>query len=111
MDIPTAAGRTTDMEWHNVFNPASPELDELAQRYHLHPLHIEDCRHRNQSAKIEEGDGYIFSVLKVVRLLPDGSLHAADLDIFFGHDFVITVEEEDCPEIKGIIEQVRKSPA
>jgi magnesium transporter len=24
---------------------------------------------------------------------------------------VITVEEEDCPEIKGIIEQVRKSPA
>jgi magnesium transporter len=99
------------MEWHNVIDPNGPELDELAKRYHLHPLHVEDCRHRNQNAKIEEGEGYIFAVLKVMRQMPDSSLHAADLDIFFGHDFVITVEEEQCPEIKGVIEQVRKAPA
>jgi magnesium transporter len=98
------------MEWHNVTDPDGPELDRLAERYHLHPLHVEDCRHRNQNAKIEEGEGYIFTVLKVMREMPDGSLHAADLDIFFGHDFVITVEEEQCPEIKGVIEQVRKAP-
>src|SRR5215813_12666631 len=98
------------MEWQNITDPASRELDELAERYHLHPLHIEDCRHRNQSAKIEEGEGYIFAVLKVIRLLPDGSLHAVDFDIFFGQDFVVTVEEEECPEIKGIVEQVRKGP-
>ena len=42
------------MEWHKIFDPNSQELDRLAERYHLHPLHIEDCRHRNQSAKIEE---------------------------------------------------------
>jgi len=98
------------VEWHNITDPASPELDQLAQRYHLHPLHIEDCRHRNQSAKIEEGEGYLFAVLKVMRLVDDGSLHAADLDIFFGHDFVFTVEEEDCAEIKSILEQVRQTP-
>ena len=98
------------MEWHNVTDPAGPELDRLAERYHLHPLHVEDCRHRNQSAKIEEGEGYLFTVLKVVRLLPDGALRAADLDVFFGADFVITVEEEQCPEIRGIIEQTRKAP-
>ena len=45
-----------------------------------------------------------------MRLLPDGSLHAADLDIFFGSNFIITVEEEECPEIRGIIEQVRSGP-
>jgi magnesium transporter len=72
------------VEWHNITDPASPELDQLAERYHLHPLHIEDCRHRNQSAKIEEGEGYLFAVLKVTRLMDDGSLHAADLDVFFG---------------------------
>jgi magnesium transporter len=38
------------MEWHRILDPNSPELDRLAERYHLHPLHIEDCRHRNQSA-------------------------------------------------------------
>ncbi len=98
------------MKWYNVTDPAGRELDELAAQYHLHPLHVEDCRHRNQSAKIEEGQGYLFTVLKVMRLLPDGSLHAADLDIFFGSNFIITVEEEECPEIRGIIEQVRSGP-
>jgi magnesium transporter len=96
--------------WYKITDPASPELDELAERYHLHPLHIEDCRHRNQSAKIEEGEGYLFAVLKVMRLMDDGSLHAADLDVFFGQNFVITVEEEACPEIKSIIQEVLQTP-
>lgn len=96
------------MEWHNVTDPAGPELDRLAERYHLHQLHVEDCRHRNQSAKIEEGDGYLFTVLKVIRRLEDGSLEAADLDLFIGDGFLITVEEEECPEIKKVIEQARR---
>jgi magnesium transporter len=99
------------VEWHNVTDPASPELDQLAERYHLHPLHIEDCRHRNQSAKIEEGEEYLFAVFKVMRLMDDGSLQAADLDVFFGRNFAITVEEEACPEIKSIVQQVRQTPA
>jgi len=99
------------VEWYNITDPASPELDQLAERYHLHPLHIEDCRHRNQSAKIEEGEGYLFAVVKVMRFMDDGSLHAADLDVFFGQNFVITVEEEACPEIKSIIQQVSQTPA
>jgi magnesium transporter len=99
------------MDWHILTDPTSPELDSLAERYHLHPLHIEDCRHRNQSAKIEEGDGYIFTVLKVMRQLPDESLHPADFDIFLGADFVITVSEEDCPEMRAIIDQARRGPA
>jgi magnesium transporter len=98
------------VEWHNVTDPASPELDRLAKQFHLHPLHIEDCRHRNQSAKIEEGEGYLFAVLKVMRLMDDGSLHAADFDVFFGHSFVVTVEEETCPEIQSIIQQVQQTP-
>lgn len=98
------------MTWYKITDPASPELDQLAEQYHLHPLHIEDCHHRNQSAKIEEGEGYLFAVLKVMRLMDDRTLHAADLDVFFGQNFVITVEEEACPEIKSIIQQVRQTP-
>src|SRR5215831_16341152 len=98
------------MEWHNITDPASSELDQLAERYGIHPLHIEDCRHRNQSAKIEEGEGYLFTVLKVMRELPGGGLRAADLDVFIGDGFVITVEEEDCPEIRRIIAQVKRAP-
>jgi magnesium transporter len=97
------------MEWHKIFDPDSQELDRLAERYHLHPLHIEDCRHRNQNAKIEEDPGYIFTVMKGVRLDSDGELLTADLDIFFGSDFVITVVEDDCPEMRGLLDLVAKA--
>ena len=99
------------MQWHDITDPASPELDQLAERYRLHPLHVEDCRHRHKSAKIEEGDQYLFTVLKIVRLLPDGSLTFADLDVFFGADFVITVGEKDCPEIRALLNEARNTPS
>jgi magnesium transporter len=96
------------MEWYKILDPNSPDLDRLAERYHLHPLHIEDCRHRNQNAKIEENAGYIFTVMKGVRLDADGALQTADVDIFLGPDFVITVLEDDCPEVQTLLEQVGK---
>lgn len=97
------------MEWHNIFNAGDPELDRLAARYKLHPLHVEDCRHRDQNAKIEDGDTYIFTVLKALRFDKAGVIEAGDLDIFLGPDYVITVLECDFPDLIQAIEQVRRS--
>ena len=97
------------MEWHNILHPDSPELDELAKRYNLHPLHIEDCRHRDQRAKIEEGQGYLFTVLKPVRVDEEGNFDAVDLDIFLGNDYLITVVETDCPELRSLVDRVQKA--
>ena len=95
------------MDWHEIRDAQDPELDLLAERYRLHPLHIEDCRHRHQSAKIEESRTYLFAVLKIVSLQKDDGLRESDLDIFLGRDFVITVEEKDCPPARELLEQVR----
>jgi magnesium transporter len=97
------------MDWHEIRDPQDPELDRLAERYRLHPLHIEDCRHRRQSAKIEESRGYIFTVLKIVTEQTDGALRESDLDIFLGRDFVITVEEKSCPPARQLLEKVRRA--
>jgi magnesium transporter len=96
------------MEWHDIRDPNDPELDRLAARYQLHPLHIEDCRHRNQNAKVEESRSYIFVVLKTVELGKDGtSLEVGDLDLFLGRDFLITVEETPCQAVRAVIDKVR----
>lgn len=92
------------MDWHDILDPADPELDRLAEIHHLHPLHVEDCRHRNQSAKVEENENYIFIVLKPVDLLPDGTIDPYDLDIFLGRDFLITVREGGEADVKRILE-------
>jgi len=99
------------MDWHEIRDPQDAELDRLAERYRLHSLHVEDCRHRNQSAKVEESRGYLFAVLKTVHLGEDGSLEVGDLDIFLGRDFLITVEEAHCPPVRKMLEQVRGAVA
>src|SRR5687767_8168163 len=92
------------MEWHDIRDAHSPELDQLAERYKLHPLHIEDCRHRNQNAKIEEAGDYMFVVLKPVELQTDGSLTVEDLDLFLGKDFLITVQENQCAPVSRLLD-------
>jgi magnesium transporter len=93
--------------WHDIQDPNDPQLDALAERYHLHPLHIEDCRHRDQRAKVEEGADYIFVVLKPVRITDSGELEFSDLDLFLGRDYLITVQEGECPSVRSYLDQLR----
>ncbi|MEI9814416.1 MAG: magnesium transporter CorA family protein [Acidobacteriota bacterium] len=96
--------------WRDFQDPNDPELDVLAERYHLHPLHIEDCRHGNQRAKVEDGPGYLFVVLKPVHVNGAGELDVTDLDLFLGPDFLITVQEGTCPALRTHIDKIAESP-
>ena len=96
------------MEWHNVIDASSSELDSLAERYHLHPLHIEDCRQRLENAKIEDGESYLFTVIKCVELSADGGIVAHDIDLFLGKDYLITVVE---PDDKDTIQNINRMKA
>ena len=90
--------------WHELNDPQDPALDELAKRYNLHPLHVEDVRHGRQRAKVEEGADYIFVVLKPVQADKDGDLTIADLELFLGRDYLITIANGPC----AVLEEVRK---
>ena len=80
--------------------PPSPELDELARRFGLHELQIEDCRHRPQRPKAEEHDHYIFTVLK--HMHDPADLEFDDVDVFFGPDFLISVHRADTALIDAV---------
>jgi magnesium transporter len=97
------------MTWHALEDPNSPELDHLAARYGLHPLHLEDCRHRAQRAKVEENGTYLFVVLKTLQIKPDGDLLIGDLDVFLGRDYLITVPETGCPVVTERLGHLRES--
>lgn len=94
------------LAWYDVSDPASPDLDELARRFNLHPLQIEDCRHRPQLPKTEEHNHYDFTVLKHIH--PHAELTFDDVDVFLGKDFLITVRNADAPffdEVRARAEQ------
>src|SRR4029079_7038249 len=67
LELPCMNPVLSHLKWFDVADPASPELDELAQQFELHELQIEDCRHRPQRPKTEEHDHYIFTVLKHIH--------------------------------------------
>jgi magnesium transporter len=86
--------------WFDVADPASPELDEVARRFELHELQIEDCRHRPQRPKTEEHDHYIFTVLKHIH--DQAELDFDDIDLFLGPDFLISVRSADAVVIESV---------
>jgi magnesium transporter len=86
----TASGLT----WVNVVSPDVETAQELAARFGWHPLDVEDIVSKRQRPKVDdyEDDGYLFAVLhfpvfdKQVQ-----RLNAAELDMFLGHDYVVTI--------------------
>jgi magnesium transporter len=88
------------LAWYHIDDPASLALDELGKRFGLHPLQIEDCRHRPQRAKTEDHDDYIFAVLK--HLHDQKTVRFDDLDVFFGGHFLVTVSRGDRPFLEKV---------
>ena len=95
------------MDWHALHEGEGPQLLQLAARYNLHPLHIEDCQHQGQSAKIEEDDSYLFAVFKPVYSDADGALAFGDFDLFLGPGYLITYEETGCGKLLALVEKNR----
>jgi magnesium transporter len=91
-----------NVAWFDLGDPASPALDELARRYALHELQVEDVRHGGQRAKAEEHPRYIFCVLKALQ--PGDALAFGDLYVFFGGDFLLTIHAGPC----GVVDKLRR---
>jgi len=96
------------VNWFDVPDPNSTDLDELARRFHLHELQIEDCRHRPQRAKLDEYGTYLFAVLKHLVHQEQGP-EFDDCDVFLGPDFLITVHQHDCAFLAKVRQSVQQN--
>ncbi len=71
-------------------------LHELATRFHIHPLALEDVVNVHQRAKVDEYEGHLFIVARMVSL--EQTLRSEQISIFLGPNFVLTFLEDpgDC---------------
>jgi len=80
------------LTWVHVEQPSQLEAAALAERFGFHELDVEDILSKRQRPKIDEYPAYFFVVLhfpvydKAVQ-----RLNAAELDVFLGQDFLITL--------------------
>jgi magnesium transporter len=104
----TAQQLLPEVNWFDVPDPNSPDLDELARRFSLHELQIEDCRRRPQRAKVDEYGNYLFAILKHL-VLTDKRPEFDDFDVFLGPDFLITVHQGDSALLAKLLKWVQEN--
>jgi magnesium transporter len=96
------------LRWINIERPRQVDLAWLQERFDFHPLDYEDVISRNQRPKVDEYDDYLFIVLHFPRYDKQvGRLNAAELDLFVGPDFLITIPNEPLQPIEYLFERCR----
>jgi magnesium transporter len=96
------------LRWINIEHPRSVDRAWLEEHFGFHPLDYEDVFSRNQRPKVDEYDDYLFIVLhfpaydKIV-----GRLNAAELDVFVGPDYVVTLPNQPIQPLEYLFERCR----
>ena len=104
-DIITAAG----VRWLHLERPREADRDWLEKEFGFHPLAIEDVASRNQRPKLDAYDDYLFIVLHfAVFDKPTGRLLTAEVDVFVGPDFLITLPDQTLPPLAAMFERYRE---
>jgi magnesium transporter len=98
------------LRWINIERPRQIDLAWLQERFEFHPLDYEDVTSRNQRPKVDAYDDYLFIVLHFPRYDKQvGRLNAAELDLFIGPDFLITLPNEPLQPVEYLFERCRTS--
>jgi magnesium transporter len=84
----------TGITWVNVEGVHDVEIIRLlGERFALHPLVLEDIVNTVQRPKIEDHDGYLFIVLRMLRPTGGGDFTSEQLSIILGHNYLFTFQE------------------
>jgi len=96
------------LRWINIERPRAADRAWLEEHFDFHPLDYEDVLSRNQRPKVDEYEGYLFVVLHFPRFdKAVGRLGAAELDVFIGPDYVVTLPNEPLQPLEYLFERCR----
>jgi magnesium transporter len=104
-EIIEAAG----IRWIHIESPRTADRDWLEEHFDFHQLDYEDVFSRNQRPKLDQYDDYVFIVLHFPLFDKDsGRLLTAELDLFIGEDFLITLPNIPLPPLSAMFERYRE---
>ena len=83
-------------------------IEQIAEKYKLHPLSVEDILNVSQRSKIEDFDDYIFITLKILSWEHKlGKMNTEQLSLVIGQNFVLSFSEGPFPAFNLIRERLR----
>ena len=100
-----AAGLT----WNNVDRIDPGTAQDLSERFGWHPLDVEDVLSKRQRPKVDEYPDYLFAVLHFpVYDKEIQRLNAAELDLFVGGDYLVTIPNVELLPISRLFNRCRE---
>jgi magnesium transporter len=95
------------LRWIHIDQPRLAHREWLEEHFDFHPLDFEDVYSRNQRPKLDSYDDYIFIVLHFpIFEKSTGRLLSAELDLFIGPDYVITLPDTPLPPLSAMFERL-----
>jgi len=108
-DISNYLQRPGAFVWVALRDATEEELAEMQHEFGLHPLAVEDARHGHQRPKIEEYGDLLFVVLNNVEVAGE-ELNLGELDIFVGHNYVLSVRQHSEQGFLGVRQRAEREP-
>jgi len=97
--------------WINIINASAKEIEELGFRYGFHPLDLADCLSTSQRTKNETHPKYSFlTFLFPVYDRPTREILPAEINIFIGKDYLITVNEGKLEPFDNFFNTLKSGP-
>ncbi|CAA9554315.1 MAG: Magnesium and cobalt transport protein CorA [uncultured Thermomicrobiales bacterium] len=89
--------------WIGLFRPTEGEFGRVAEEFGFHELAVEDAIRAHQRPKLERYGDTLFVVLRAARYLdrPE-TVEFAELHVFVGPDFVVTVRHGSGPDLSRV---------
>jgi magnesium transporter len=104
-DIIDGAG----IRWIHIESPRTADRDWLEANFDFHPLDYEDIYSRNNRPKLDQYDDYVFIVLHFPMYEKEtGRILTAELDLFMGPDYLITLPNIPLPPLAAMFERYRE---
>jgi magnesium transporter len=95
--------------WLDLEDPSDQELSMVEEEFGLHPLAVEDARHRGQRSKVEVYEQYFFLVMHAMRFdneeLTDQEVHA-----FVGPSYLVTLRYAPAFDLKPVLRRWERQP-
>ena len=89
-----ALSRSENLLWLDVTAAEQPDWEILQATFGFHPLAIEDAKKQNQRPKVDQYPDHLFMSIPTVDVtFALGELDTAELDIFLGRNYIVTISE------------------
>jgi magnesium transporter len=96
--------------WADVVGGSPAELTQVGEEFAIHPLALEDARHRKQRPKVEEYVGHVLLVAYAAKADRDGHCRLHELDLVAGKNWLVTFHTGRPVNAESVAERVKAHP-